>query len=207
MALLSTTTGKENQVISSVEVNAYFCPPRREESPLFAAVKVQGDIIRTVGSYSGHQARNGIAAEVGGRWHKQGYDFNEGTIIKIWVRRKGNLRSAPEIGAVYLRMRENGPLQRLRIPLLGQTDSVLGDATYEGRFDLLTLKEVAKAGIIINADYAYQASRVQASKVIFAEILEQEREPVRVEVHAEVVQTVAGVKTFIHTAPERNLSL
>lgn len=174
---------------------------------MFLALKNPANNIVKVGGYSCHPALNGVPDEIGGKWHMQGYNFGEGAIVKVWVRIKKHSAAVPVIAAQYIQMRSEAAHRKISIPLLNTAASVISEAGYTGRFDLLTLRQAIEKGVPVSAEYAYQAAPVHASTVFVHSILEPAiSSPVKIV--AETIKLETGEeREFVKPTRNRHLAL
>lgn len=93
-------------------------------------------------------SNNGVL-EQGNYWDGI-YNVPEGLILRVFANRRernhATHRATEGFGVVYIRARDDGPLQRLQLMRIDHHQSTNAPVIIEGRYDIISLREVAAAG-------------------------------------------------------------
>lgn len=151
--LMQITTGEENFPTGTSKCHAFFVPTRArmgKEMHIGQMAKgVNPDVPMPSTNVRWFNAMPGYPEGLG-RWCQANYDVPEGVVLKIFgtKRQKVQNQNLPTISAtIYLQMRSGAAFQRLAFQTLGDAKGSLREAMIEGRFDILTPREVGALGI------------------------------------------------------------
>jgi hypothetical protein len=178
MSLISVITGQENQMECHARIHVFHTPTDAcrafDEMPLSRFVTVVGgeEICRKHGAPTIFEAVDGYRGEVGGTWYQQQYEIREGELLKIFASLKKDWNSVPAIANLFVRIRANAPLMKVRVKLLGKANSKLDHGEIIGRMDVLTLQEAKDRGAIINPLYTHYYAEHNVQKLFTYEELE-----------------------------------
>lgn len=146
--------------------------------------------------------------EQGSYWDGN-FNVPEGAILRVYGRRKTRFGSRPfiEEGVVFIRAREDGPLQRLQLRRIDSRQSTNAAVIVEGRFDVVSLREAGAARIPIHAQDLQLAKPDKVRAVFIREqIAPERRAPAKTKV--EIVRTHDGEEVqVISTRRGRALKL
>lgn len=175
MTPITITTGKEarDEVYSKHYV--FWVPRTREagqECFLGEAVSNPRSGITSLGTVSRVPAITG-KNDLRGTWHTSQVSCPSGTVFKISGTRKMQRLSLPKTANLFLRVREDGPMHRIKFPTLQMNDSTLSFVEVVGRVDVLTLARIDELGIAIQPAFR-RLSDTPAVDIFTIEMLEQE---------------------------------
>jgi hypothetical protein len=210
--LLRTRTGNINLRNASGQVRIFHVPHKggmgNQEVFLSQAAKngPTQTVVKQVGSPAFFSSLSGVRQEVGGRCVDQIFDIAEGEIVKVFVDVRANYGKRPTRGAVYLRMREGAAQRVLDFAVTNNPRAMFTSGTVEGTFDILTLADLADAGVKIAPHLKPLSTETAVKKVMKQTILREEIKPRTIPKKSEVV-TVRGQKrdVVVSAKPRRRL--
>lgn len=129
------------------------------------------------------------------------YTVPEGMILRVLAKRRSREgRLIESSGVVFLRAREDASLQRLTFHRIDHHQSTNAPVIIEGRFDVLSLRDVAAAGgSITTTDMALGKSPAVQSVLTLTEVAPARRAPAKVKM--ETVRDHDGAA--VHVASTR----
>jgi len=150
--LISATTGQENFPEATSKFHVFFVPTRErmgKEVPLGMMAKgANPDVPVTISGAQYIPAMTNYP-ETLGKWTNARYDVPEGVVLKIFAHRKGRMVPT-DTAAIYIQLRSGAALRRLSCDTLRHAKGARDAVHYEGRFDVLTLQQMAQLGISLN---------------------------------------------------------
>ena len=152
--------GQENRQGEFAIVRWFQCKPGEQDANLAIAINrftnLDNDISRS--SSIEHPAVRGIPKSIGGSWSEVVALIPEGAITKLYIQKKmfGWLGHARTI-QIYLLHRTDAAYQKLSVPLLGRVTSQRNHLDVDGRFDVLSFKDVRIRGIFVNSVFGQAA--------------------------------------------------
>lgn len=140
---LATMVGSETAPAGHAKLQIFhYDPATGDEQPLSLVAKHKKHGVETIGRPMKNPAAPGHMDELG-HWYVGNYSLPEGTILKVFASRSTkatrNTRLQPRSGgsaSLYVRLRGNGPHNRIELPLTGDPRMAYSAATVEGRFDV-----------------------------------------------------------------------
>lgn len=193
MTPITFTTGKEARDEIYAKQYIFWVPRTREagqECYLGDAVSNPRSGITSLGTVSRVPAITG-KNDLKGSWHTSQVSCPSGTVFKISGTRKMQRLALPKSGNLFVRVREDGPLHRIKFPTLQMNDSTLSHVEVVGRFDVLTIARVDELGIVIQPAFR-RLSESPAVDIFVVELLEQE---LRKEASSRLVTATPSVLT------------
>jgi len=153
--LIQLIQGHETFAASTIRVLAFYrrSVAAKEQAILDASNDMLSGLA-TVGSpeYFSASTRN----TNNGSWTVQRLSVVESSLIKLFIAKKEPGYFIQRTKQVYLLMREQAALRRLRIPFTGNPSASLSCGYFEGHFDILTLEDAITMGIDIPDNFAHQ---------------------------------------------------
>lgn len=154
--LISAVCGSENFPNGSCKYHLFFVPTRQRMGKeahisqlakgLNPDVPVSQTQVRKFAAMTGYP-------ETLGYWIQSMYDVPEGVVLKVFGTKRETVQRQQlpaRTAAIYIQLRSSAPLQRISGATLRDPKGQLQSATFEGRFDILTLREMAALGIGVN---------------------------------------------------------
>lgn len=148
MSILETVTGSATFTGRTAKCQAFFVPTRDNggsEQPL--GITVQQNVaagIRVAQRLGSVPAGQGMNPKVVGEWRSVNYEIPDGTVVKIFGDRHVN--GVRSIANQYIRMRANGPFWTIKVRLTEYGKASVDEATFRGRFDVLSPDEAKALG-------------------------------------------------------------
>lgn len=191
MPRLETCTGKENFPVGASSLHMFAFVDAYTQQGIYACTKAQKISSRSM------LAGQGLTADCG-RWSRSTYEVDEGLIVKI-VMSLTNKEWGREArkAAIFIKCRDNAPYNIIRMNTTQWADrSALQQVVTEGRFDIMTLEQVARAQIKL-PPYLQENMNVRSRA---GWITIDELEPSRgvVQKHVEQAVIVEGEKVIIN---------
>lgn len=158
----------------SLRIVAFSRPSAKgRENPLHIAIKDEHSGIKSAGQPDIIQSGQ---ARVGQVWAKNRYMAENGVFVKICLTKSGGGGGAFGFGQhnIMIKVRDAGPLYRIAIDLPNDAHSRMTVGYIEGRFDILTVKQLKELGVDRNAQ---GASEIQSyGEIDFVTVTEIEPE-------------------------------
>ena len=179
--LIQTTTGKETFDTGTSQYYVFVCPTRRvkidKEIHLGMAHNIPNANISRM-NHTRYPAVQGSRVDMGS-WTIATHDVPDGTILKVWGQKTmsgrayGSNQGTRYIGAILIQMRTGAPLHRITCQQVGHPKSSLNSVTVEGRFDIISLKDAAKAGAQLPMTFIQQFMNPRNDQLFLLEVLDQ----------------------------------
>lgn len=159
MSIIRAITGSEtfstgsSKVIVTLHATTRFPLPPAIKSKFIGECAKNGNHVSTGQRSIYLPASNNGVREQGNFWDGT-FNVPEGLILRVWANRRERSaggRLTEDTGVVFLRSRDEGPLQRLQLNRIDHPQSTNAAVIIEGRFDIISLREVAAAGGQIDA--------------------------------------------------------
>lgn len=177
--LIGADTGSETSKDSYAKCYLLHCTSEKEMF-IGNAAKSSHTGVSKAGAHASYAATEGIREEIGGRWTSGGWQVPDGTVLKITATVKRGWGSILETAQMYIKVRKDGPLQTVKVPLIDGPRSTLTEAKFYGRFDILTPEEVFhEDGIEVPEKYVPLHSEANRSSVFIVETQSSEKAPRR----------------------------
>ena len=129
-------------------------------------------------------SNNGVREE--GAYWDGSYNVPDSLILRVYARRRARNafgRAVEGAGVVYLRAREDGPLQRLQLNRIDHPHSTNAPVIIEGRYDIISLRDVAAAGgYIETADLQLGKAEQVAAVLTRVDVAPARRAPAKIKV-------------------------
>jgi hypothetical protein len=206
---IRTRTGKENHMNSSLQVEAYLLSDRETQLPLWSASKLLSfGAVKMLGVGSRTPSIHNMHEDIGGCWRYNQYEIEEGSIIKFLVRRKDGWGGVPKVASIYLKIRENAALRRVTTPTLRvPSRSTMQELEVVGRFDVVTVAEVAAMGKLIHRLDTIQGSNTIVANVFQVEIQEAEIKPKEIMQFTQVTTPSGEQKVMVTQTKTRSIKI
>lgn len=149
-------------------------------------------------------------ARIGGEMYDAMWNLTEGTLVKVFIRRRRAYGKAPLTAVAFLRMRESAAVRSWKIPLCEDhfraTLNQL-DAKILGSFDWIPGIQYANYGIQIKEQFLINATESALNAVRTEEILQSEASTLPVFAQPVAVPQQAGEASIIIKRKPRALKL
>jgi hypothetical protein len=162
--MIETWTGSVSTRQGALTLNVFYRKDARSpEVSLHIAERDRGSGITDLRSL---EIINSGAKSTKKVWAKKRHNFPDGSFIKLSITRmKSGLAFGHSMHSIMLRARKTAPLYRLGIALPTDDNSSLSKLYIEGRFDLLTQKEVRQNKLHMNASGANDLATFDPSEL------------------------------------------
>jgi len=187
-------TGSENYDGKTASLQAYWCPKSEDiglkETILDMAAQYKHGNISRSNAEKGPAFRG--LKTLCGEWTSARFMIPEGQIIKFFAKRsiKGNIEV---MASMYIQIRDKAALRERRLKLTAQDRSLNLFAYIRGNYDVLTVDQVAAAGVVIPRHFIQFADSGMVAKAFDEHILEPEKESIR-DVEMTAITTIANAK-------------
>lgn len=156
---ISTVTGFETFDDASAKVHVFWCPQGQYANAEGSEVQAEchlnqaakpsdpphsSGVMKGPSTRDTSQARNELT-----QWYVNSYGVPEGTVLKMFGSRSTKWNERRLTASIYIRVREQAALRRIRMGLTNNELSVRSHAELTGRFDVLTVEEVKALGVPI----------------------------------------------------------
>lgn len=169
----SFSSGSASLIVTALKTTQFAFP----DDGLFISEAVkQGRYIASTSRAIYLPASNNGVSEQGCYWDGS-FMVPDGIILRIFAKRRERIggRAIEHSGVVFIRAREDAALNRLTLQRIDHHQSTGADVLIEGRFDILSLRDVGAAGgSIKNADLAL-SRRDRVSAVLTAQVIQAAR--------------------------------
>lgn len=211
---ITITSGSEIHNDQSAKVVCYWVPSTSEhkrsskkEGFVSAAARISNSGVVKVGANTAIPAVNGHNKDCG-MWITSDYEIEDMTILKFYVCVNKGWGEVEQKANIYLRVRENAPLNKIDIGLLGTSNSNLQKLEVTGRFDIVhDIDEVKLEGVTVIPHFASLTSESRFNRVATNTELAPQIAPIPVIVRKEIVVEKADgtleKKTVKTEAPKR----
>ena len=155
--LLQTCTGYETFADASAKTQVFFVPSTLfpgKETPLGIVARGASSGIRRLGEAVRVPSARGQRSDIVGEWTTATYDIPDNTICKIWMQKNAGAGRIKVTASQFLIARSTGPLTRLAARLTEKPNATYTRAVFEGRFDLLTLADARRMGVVVPPAFA-----------------------------------------------------
>jgi hypothetical protein len=173
MSLIRAITGTETfsngnaKMIVTVHPTTRFPLPPAVKSKFIGECAKNGNHVSTGQRAIYLPASNNGVREQGNFWDGT-FNVPEGLVLRVYATRRERSASGRLIeqsGVIYIRARDEGALQRLQLRRIDHPQSTNAPVFIEGRFDIISLREVAAAGGQIDAKDLAQAKPERVGEV------------------------------------------
>lgn len=175
--LLSVTSGSENFPDVGVSKFYTFYTPCREHSGTEAHIgqraKMRQANLIPSGFPQGHPAAPGFIDHYG-RWTMSTYDVANGVMLKIFASMKRHGVSRATTMNQLIRVRAGAALRRINFRTLGWSKGAFAVVHVEGRFDLLTVEEATRLGVVIPESFVGTYRPMQPNGLLTCDVLDAE---------------------------------
>lgn len=178
--LIQATTGAQNFPTGSTKLHVFFVPTRlRMGQELHIGQMAKGmnpDVPVTSANVQRFPAMNG-APETLGTWTQAQYNIPEGVVLKVFGSKRISTQGQAlptRTACIYVQVRSGAPLTSIGFNLIEHDRSPVSRAEMQGRFDILTMAELAQLGVTMRADIMGQISDVAVNRIFNLSILERQ---------------------------------
>lgn len=181
--LLEAMFGSEVFQDATAKVALFATPARGsafKETHIAIAAKKADYPVTKLNQSGPHSAWSAGAAAELGQWTIANFNMEEGSFVKIFVKRHRGFGSRVRQAAQYIRMREGAAYREITIQLTGNAKARYNTATIKGRFDIIDLKEADARGIETGIHFRRFFDRAEVAHVMEMKILEPETNSVPV---------------------------
>lgn len=153
-------SGQETFSTNAHEFYVFACIPGYSDRGLWDLAKDREVEEVAMTSMQKHAAVAGRAVDRGA-WFDTNYAIREGTVLKVTCKQSAaHLGDRIRAQQTLLRVRANGPLQRLRMDLLDRPGRLVASGMVYGRFDVITLEDALKRGVNIHPKFHHLFQKV-----------------------------------------------
>lgn len=200
--MMQVMSGQETQTDGHCAVHVFLVQADKKEVFLgkaFTAVENR-EVGRVVGKPVFEAAVAGMRAEVGGFWNRGQYELEEGTLLKVFAKRRGAWNTLIRQGCQFIQVREAAALRKLTIQTLQRAGkSRMNEVTIVGRFDLIPLHVAIKEkGVKVLPAFERMFLPSAVESVITVEELEKEKER-RDVIRTNALKTTDGDEVVVRT--------
>lgn len=202
--ILTATTGTEAFALGASKFHTFFVPTLAfpgKEIHIGVAGRDQHCPVGLVGYPQVLPAAPGYRDELG-KWTTGNYELPEGMVLKVFGYKKMAANSHPTSASQLIRMREGGPLQRIKMPTVGWVNAQYQTVEVTGRFDLLTVEEAAVLGVRVPPQYLPGFHPTSTERVFRYEEVEAER-ATKVQTETKNVVNTQGEEVAVRTQQRR----
>jgi hypothetical protein len=208
--LISVTFGNETFQQSSAKYQLFACRSalhtniEPQQKHLWIACRDADASIQRHGGLNVVPAAPGYRTEMG-KWSTAQYDAPEGLVIKLFGQRKlAEMVTGRHTNAsVYLMIREEAALVRVVGRLTGDPRATGSEIVmFEGRADVLSLQDVADAGVLVHGQHAAQSEDYNVNTLFTVTELSPEISG-RVTVAAQEIENTQGETRRVVTPRRR----
>ena len=154
--LISSTTGNENWEHASAKCQLFFTPTAAfagKEVPIWRLSKGDNPSVPVAQASTMRTAAAPGLIDAFGFWNTSTYAIPEGVLLKLFAQRKNTSIGAGGhlLGSMFLRARNDAPLIRVSVGLIGDSRAAFTAVHTEGRFDVMSLAEAEARGAIVSS--------------------------------------------------------
>ena len=152
MPTIEVITGNESWQNHSAKFNIFFVDHETfVETPLWSYSRLFPSVVQQLNRTT-IQARPGMKPELG-MWYRANYTMPDRAIMKVYGQRHAGQGSPDTKGMFFIRLRANAAHRRYSMALSRGTEGALPSAYIDGRFDVLTLRDLEGLEIEIQPVY------------------------------------------------------
>lgn len=206
--LMQITTGEENFPTGGSKCHVFFVPTRqrmgREAHIGQMARGFNPDVPVAQTNQRWFAAMTGYP-ETLGRWCTANYDVPEGVVLKVFGSKRqmvGRQALPVRTGVVYLQLRSGAAFQRIAFQTLQDSKGALREAMIEGRFDILTPRELGQMGVSMSTQVLSQMSEDAVNRLFNITVLSGATEA-KVQVRQSQIKNADGEVVAVQRAVRR----
>lgn len=185
--LIQATTGDQNFATGSTKLHLFFVPTRRHMGQeLHIGRLAQGanpEVPCTSSNKRVFPAMNG-APNTLGLWTQANYEVPEGVVLKVFGSKRTSIqgqRLNNHTATIYIQVRSGAALSSIGFQLLPHDRSPITRAELQGRFDILTVAELAQLGVGLNPQVLASMSNAAVGRIFSLSTLERQTQARQVE--------------------------
>ncbi len=188
--LISSTTGNENWEHASAKCQLFFTPTTDfpgKEVPMWRMSKGDNPSVPVEQMANTRTAAAPGLIDAFGFWNTAAYDIPEGVLLKLFAQRKNTSIGAGGhlLGSMFLRAREDAPLIRVSVGLIGDSRAAFTAVHTEGRFDVILLAGAENMGAVVSSFRNQHDPDVRAAMFTVSELAGGSSAPVHESVEIE----------------------
>lgn len=178
--LLSAFTGDQNFPTGSSKLHLFFVPTRNHMGQeLHVGIMAKGanpNVPITSSNVRRFAAMNG-APETLGRWTQANYEIPDGVVLKLFASKRASMqgqRLTQHMAVIYVQARSQGAMNSIGFNLIPHERSPINRAEMQGRFDILSVRELAQMGVSLNPSTLVQMDDAHVNRLFSITTLERQ---------------------------------
>jgi len=198
---IETTIGRANTRTAITEMFIFYVPKKGMRGTVEAFLgKAAKDMARfpdcpisQYGTVMVVPSVSNIPEEVGGKTATVSYQIMDGTILKVFAKKRTGWKTPMDSAVLYLRVREGAAKRRIAVPCQESNALASPEFYIKGNFDIIKAEDVVAEGGKVNVLSSTLAGR--EIDLLNIEVLEPEKEPLKIK--SVTMETSKGEKTTI----------